>query len=102
MTLRASGPVPSPKPRARASASPPNGLVEVDALSPAVEESGTWLPATGGSLTLCFLGQPVSSAAPAMSKAIDMIRFIYFSIQRSSSDQLFAKGTGDGPVCEIY
>src|SRR5882724_8737082 len=92
MTLRASRPVPSPKPRARASASPPNGLVDVDAPSPAVEaESGTWLPATGGSFTLCFLGQPVSSAAPAMSKAIDMIRFIYLSIRRSSSDQLFAR-----------
>src|ERR1700733_5919293 len=91
MTLRANGPVPSPNPRARLSASPPNGLVEVEAPSPAVEAvESTWLPATGGSLTLCFLGQPDSSAAPAMSKAIDMIRFIYFSIQRSLSDQLFA------------
>ena len=75
----------------RLSASPPNGLVEVEAPSPDEAESGTWLPATGGSLTLCFLGQPESSAAPAMSKAIDMIRFIYFSIQRSLSDRLFAR-----------
>src|SRR5271165_5706983 len=78
MTLRASTPVPSlPSPRAELAASPPNGWVEVAAPSPAAaEDSGTWVPATGGSFTLCFLGQPASSAAPANSNAIDIILFI--------------------------
>jgi hypothetical protein len=77
--LRASAPVPSPSPRALLSASPPKGLVEVEAPSPELEESGTWEPATGGSITLCFL-HPGSKAAPAMSKAIESIRFIYSSV----------------------
>src|SRR5271170_4411412 len=85
MTLRASAPVPSaPIPRAALLASPSKGRVDVDGSSdPAVEDSGTWVPATGGSLTLCFFGQPDSSAAPAISNAIDMTLFIYFSIQDS-------------------
>src|SRR5580692_3294141 len=80
MILRASGPVPSPfRPRALLLASPPSGEVEVDASAEfAPLESGTWVPATGASFTLCFLGQPASWAAPAMSTAIDRMRFIYF------------------------
>jgi CBS-domain-containing membrane protein len=76
--------------------------VEVDAPSAEPEESGTWVPATGGSLTLCFLGQPASSVAAAMSKAIDTIRFIYSLHPGSFSDPLFCKGTGDELLCVIF
>src|SRR5271167_1237754 len=79
MTLRANTPVPSaPKPRAVLLASPPRGRVEVAAPS-AAEDSGTWVPATGGSFTVGFLGQPASRAAPANSNAIDIILFINVS-----------------------
>src|ERR1700733_7883866 len=101
MILRARGPVPSPKPRAVLLASPPSGEVEVDA--PSAElllESGTSVPATGASFTLCFLGQPASSAAPAMSTAIDRMRFIYFSV-RILRDPMGCKGTDDGSICVL-
>src|SRR5579862_6623436 len=83
MILRARGPVPSPfNPRELLAESPPSAVVVVDAPSEfAPEESGTWVPATGASLTLCFLGQPDSSAAPAMSNATDKMRFIELSIR---------------------
>src|SRR5271154_3726124 len=59
-------------------ASPPSGLVEVDAPSaPLVPPApGTWLPATGGSTVVAFLGQPARSAAATNKQAIDTIFFI--------------------------
>src|ERR1700679_1946476 len=102
MILRASGPAPSPfRPRELLLASPSRGEVEVDAPSAAFPlESGTWVPATGASFTLCFLGQPASSAAPAMSTAIDRMRFIYFSV-RILRDPMGCKGTDDGSICVL-
>jgi hypothetical protein len=44
-----------------------------------LDDPGTCVPAVGGSTTLCFLGHPDSSAAPAINNAIDTIRFIYIS-----------------------
>src|ERR1700733_7233234 len=83
MILRAKGPVPSPfKPLVLLAESPPRAVVDVDAPSAfAPEESGTWVPATGASLTLCFLGQPDSSAAPVRAKATISMRFIELSIR---------------------
>jgi hypothetical protein len=46
---------------------------EPDAPAPA---PGTCVPATGGSTTVGFFGQPASSAAPASRKTIDSMRFI--------------------------
>jgi hypothetical protein len=60
---------------------PSRGFDEADAPSPVLDDPGTWVPALGGSITLCFLGQPASSAAPANNNAIDMIFFILLSIQ---------------------
>jgi hypothetical protein len=66
-------------------ASASKGRVEVLALSPEVpdDDSGTWVPATGGSFTLCFLGQPANNAAALISSAIDKTLFIDLSILRS-------------------
>src|ERR1700679_286098 len=85
MTFRARGPTPfapviSPPWLA---ASPPRALADVDAPSPEVPE--TWDPAVGGSDTLFFFGQPASSAAPAISKAIDTIFFIQILHERPGS-----------------
>src|SRR5271156_3375713 len=97
MTLRAKTPVPSaPSPRAVVPVSLPRGRVEVDAPS-AAEDSGTWVPATGGSFTLFFLGQPASSAAPANNNAIDITLFISFSVR---SDVL--RLTGRVPTRSLF
>src|SRR5271170_7032375 len=101
MTLRANAPVPSvPRPRAELAASPSSGRVDV-APSEAAEDSGTWLPATGGSLTFGFLGQPASSVAPASSNAIVITLFIEVSILRSEWHRSTAKGTDHEPVCVL-
>jgi hypothetical protein len=68
--------------RATAAASP-KALEEVEGFSlPLAEESpGTWVPATGGSLTLCFFGHPASNTVPASSNAMDIVLFIDVSVQ---------------------
>ncbi len=48
---------------------------------PPVPDPGIWVPAVGGSITVGFFEQPVSSAAPASIIAIDSILFIAFSIE---------------------